>query len=711
MPNLSDLELLQKLNADQGFFNFTPEEMKRFESMPESKQIKAQMKSGIQAREEGFKSARDAGDWRANKNLHKDHWKSALADTLKAKKKKISADSLKKGTALDPGYASRVQGKDATGEYLSPEERKQQFKKQKAVSFVNGKSDETKTGGEKKQTQVGVPKEGLIPKDSEIKGVPQEGLIPKDSEGKGEGKGEEKAEQASNNIEDLKKILVPNFTKIEGHLQSILDTFEDESKLDKKQDRKDDILEEKGAKKGREEELEGKGSKPKIVDKALKAVKPAKGLFDMILGFVKNVLMGAALLGLVNILQNPQKILKPIIGVVNGIVGFLNQVLKVLFGTILMPINALISGFNLGFKAIFGAINTVLGWFKQKPLEPWKIDRLEPPQIPTIPLPGEPKQEAPPVQKAQGGGEIQGDAPPPPSPGGEENDINLEEESSKVGSELDESVSATEANLEKQVQELDKLLTQVPSDESMDVGPSPSGGGETPTPSAAPTGGGGETPTPSAAPTGEGDKGVVKGIQSAMGGGIVQRMKGGGSVVNNTNNIQRMKGGGNVTNQNIEANQISAAEGGPVESNSGVSVSGLGPDTQLVAAQPGEVVMSKKAVDMIGADKLLALNKEAGGTNKPAADTLGGVKVSKMSGGGPVGGSRARVGGSSGSRGIPGSPSSRNTRVRVIPIVPKQKSAAGSAASADQKQVNSFSASDVNNYDLNVVKSIYNIVG
>ena len=73
-------------------------------------------------------------------------------------------------------------------------------------------------------------------------------------------------------------------------------------------------------------------------------------LFDMIFGFIKNVLMGAALLGLVNILENPQKILKPIIGVVNGIVGFLNQVLKVLFGTILMPINALISGFNLGFK-------------------------------------------------------------------------------------------------------------------------------------------------------------------------------------------------------------------------------------------------------------------------------------------------------------------------------------------------------------------------
>ena len=553
-----------------------------------------------------------------------------------------------KSNFFNGGYASRVEGKDASGEYLTAAQRKENFKRQ-AVSFINGKSDENKGAG--------VGKGGALA----LRALSQ--ISPEDIKGE-EGKSDE--------IEKLKSFLVPAFSKIEGHLQSILDTFQDESQLSEKQDRKDDILEEKSAKKGREAELEGKG-KPKIVDKAAKAVKPAKGLFDIISGFVKNVLMGGALLGLVNILENPKKILKPIIGVVNGIVGFLNQVLKVLFGTILMPINALISGFNLGFKLIFGAINTVLGWFKQEPLEPWKIDKLEPPQIPTIPLPGEPKQEAPPVQKAQGGGEIQGNTPLPQSPGGEENDVNLDEESIKSEGELDENVSTAEADLNKQIEELDKLITQVPDDDSMDIGPSPSGGG---------------------------DKGVMQGVQSAMGGGIVQKMKGGGSVVNN-----------NTTNQNIEANQISAAQGGSVNRKSGVSVSGLGPDTQLVAAQPGEIVMSKKAVDMIGADKLLALNKEAGGTNKPVADTLDGVKVSKMRGGGHVGGSRARVGGASRSRDIPGTSASRRTNVKVIPIVPKQKSLRGSAASADQKQVNSFNAFDVNNLDLMVVKSIYNIVG
>ena len=63
--------------------------------------------------------------------------------------------------------------------------------------------------------------------------------------------------------------------------------------------------------------------------------------------------MGIAMVGLVNILQNIGKIKKMVVGVVNGIIGFLNFVLKVLFGTILMPFNALIKVFNFGFKLIF----------------------------------------------------------------------------------------------------------------------------------------------------------------------------------------------------------------------------------------------------------------------------------------------------------------------------------------------------------------------
>ena len=57
----------------------------------------------------------------------------------------------------------------------------------------------------------------------------------------------------------------------------------------------------------------------------------------------------------------------------------------------------------------------------------------------------------------------------------------------------------------------------------------------------------------------------------------------------------------------------------------------MGPDTQLIAAQPGEVVMSKKAVQTYGVNNLLAMNKNAGGTNVPTKGTIQG-----FSGGGMI---------------------------------------------------------------------------
>jgi len=69
-----------------------------------------------------------------------------------------------------------------------------------------------------------------------------------------------------------------------------------------------------------------------------------------------------------------------------------------------------------------------------------------------------------------------------------------------------------------------------------------------------------------------------------------------------------------------------AARGGPVmhgyggiDQNTGQRVSGFGPDTQLIAAMPGEVVINKPTVDALGADTFLSLNKYYGGSgaNQP----------------------------------------------------------------------------------------------
>jgi hypothetical protein len=63
--------------------------------------------------------------------------------------------------------------------------------------------------------------------------------------------------------------------------------------------------------------------------------------------------------------------------------------------------------------------------------------------------------------------------------------------------------------------------------------------------------------------------------------------------------------------------EIGYAEGGHIDEASGIAITGAGPDTQLIAAQPGEVVMSKAAVDKFGADTFLKMNLQAGSSNRP----------------------------------------------------------------------------------------------
>ena len=97
-------------------------------------------------------------------------------------------------------------------------------------------------------------------------------------------------------------------------------------------------------------------------------------------------------------------------------------------------------------------------------------------------------------------------------------------------------------------------------------------------------------------------------------------------------NATTMAGGGTVNNITLN--------GGQVTGGTGQRVTGAGPDTQLVALQPGEVVMSKKAVQAYGASNLLALNKMAGGTNAPGmaqvTSVAGGGMIPTMQGGGII---------------------------------------------------------------------------
>jgi len=114
------------------------------------------------------------------------------------------------------------------------------------------------------------------------------------------------------------------------------------------------------------------------------------------------------------------------------------------------------------------------------------------------------------------------------------------------------------------------------------------------------------------------------------------------NVTNSTNNVTNntIKAGSTVLprNRSVNVNDLSFANGGQIENDTGLTISGLGKDTQLIAAQPGEVVINAKAAENFGVDKLLTINAKYGGpvANKPR--DVASNKIKAMASGGYAGG-------------------------------------------------------------------------
>jgi hypothetical protein len=114
---------------------------------------------------------------------------------------------------------------------------------------------------------------------------------------------------------------------------------------------------------------------------------------------------------------------------------------------------------------------------------------------------------------------------------------------------------------------------------------------------------------------------------------VLQR--GFGGMFNGGGQIKRKSFfGGGAIDKIVDVNDIAFDGGGGIDNDSGLRITGAGPDTQLIAAQPGEVMISKKAVDKYGANFFLGLNKRAGGTNIPRMVN----NIQLAQGGGMVGG-------------------------------------------------------------------------
>lgn len=104
---------------------------------------------------------------------------------------------------------------------------------------------------------------------------------------------------------------------------------------------------------------------------------------------------------------------------------------------------------------------------------------------------------------------------------------------------------------------------------------------------------------------------------------------------NQSRGFNMFRGGGVIPQRrSTPIRDIGFASGGSITGDTGVRVSGAGKDTQLIAAQPGEVVISKPAVDRFGANFFLGLNKAGGGTNIPKMNN----NIQLAAGGGMVGG-------------------------------------------------------------------------
>lgn len=100
----------------------------------------------------------------------------------------------------------------------------------------------------------------------------------------------------------------------------------------------------------------------------------------------------------------------------------------------------------------------------------------------------------------------------------------------------------------------------------------------------------------------------------------------------------------------VVINKEAASAVGPnyfdtISSGSGEKISGAGPDTQMIATRPGEIVINRETVNAVGADHFLGLNRVFGGpgANKPKtakvqAASGGGYVLPTFSSGGMVGG-------------------------------------------------------------------------
>ena len=202
----------------------------------------------------------------------------------------------------------------------------------------------------------------------------------------------------------LTNVLQPSLTKIEENLSKILGNFDKQIELEKEKQDNLRVSEDIAGDKEREDKLEKSKGKGMLKTGIEKAVKPVNDFMGQIMNFFKNILLGSVVQGLLQILEDPEKIMKPLRDFANGVIDFGNMLIKGVNRFILGPINFVVQGLLDGLQFILNPIGMLARIFKlgevDLPLDKFR-ENIQPVQIPEIPR-IEPKAEM------QGGGEVPG---------------------------------------------------------------------------------------------------------------------------------------------------------------------------------------------------------------------------------------------------------------------------------------------------------------
>ena len=205
---------------------------------------------------------------------------------IKVRRKKIKAADIKKGTALDKGFGSRVMGQDDKGGYLSSEERKARFK------------------GEK---------------------FDPESVKPEDESGSGS-----KAEKV------LSSIAAP-ISAIADTMDSIFNTLKEQ--FDQQKDTKEDarIKQEQVDAKKDEKSLEKGGLKKGLEKTSQKALAPFQSIWDKFVNFLTTILFGKVVMKVLDWFGNPENADR-----VKSFIRFLKDFWPVLLASIMAFLPALL---------------------------------------------------------------------------------------------------------------------------------------------------------------------------------------------------------------------------------------------------------------------------------------------------------------------------------------------------------------------------------